>query len=145
MADIYDRAATIIRQIYDRRITTPPVLDMESNFPDGQKFALAWRAIREEALAVSRRLRVLHVTSTLGPGGAERQLANSVIRLAHMRNVGIEAELAVEDLNPVHGRDFFLAPIRATGIPVYCLDDERQEALIGRRSDRVCQYLCCLR
>jgi len=57
MADIYDRAATIIRQIYDRRITTPPVLDMESNFPDGRKFALAWQAIREEALAVSRRLR----------------------------------------------------------------------------------------
>jgi len=57
MADIYDRAATIIRQIYDRRITTPPVLDIESNFPDGRKFAMAWQAIREEALAVSRRLR----------------------------------------------------------------------------------------
>jgi aspartate beta-hydroxylase len=56
MADIYDRTATIIRQIYDRRITTPPVLDMESNFPDGRKFAAAWQAIREEALTVGRRL-----------------------------------------------------------------------------------------
>lgn len=71
-------------------------------------------------------LRVMHVTSSLGPGGAERQLANTLLRMTHLRNAGIEAELAVEDLNPAHGRDFFLKPIRETGIPVYSLDDERQ-------------------
>lgn len=74
------------------------------------------------------RLRVLHVTSTLGAGGAERQLANTVVHLAHLRGAGVEVELAVEDLNPAHGRDFFLPPIRSTGIPVYSLDEERQAA-----------------
>jgi aspartate beta-hydroxylase len=56
MADIYDRTANLIRQIYDRRITTPPVLDLATNFPDGERFVDAWQAIREEALAVGRRL-----------------------------------------------------------------------------------------
>jgi aspartate beta-hydroxylase len=56
MADIYDRTASLIRQIYDRRITTPAVLDLATNFPDWKKFAGAWQAIRDEALVVGRRL-----------------------------------------------------------------------------------------
>jgi aspartate beta-hydroxylase len=56
MADIYDRTARFIREIYDRRITTPAVLDLDSNFPNWQKFAGAWQAIRDEALVIARRL-----------------------------------------------------------------------------------------
>ena len=56
MADIYDRTARFIREIYDRRIATPAVLDLDSHFPDWQKFAGAWQAIRDEALVIARRL-----------------------------------------------------------------------------------------
>ncbi len=56
MAAIYDRTATFIREIYDWRIEAPPVLDVESNFPDWKKFVGAWPEIRDEALAIVRRL-----------------------------------------------------------------------------------------
>ncbi len=53
----YDRAANAIRQIYDRRIVGPPVLDLDSHFPDGRRFVGSWQKIRHEALAVGARLR----------------------------------------------------------------------------------------
>ena len=56
MAKFYDQSATIIRQIYDWRLRTPAVLDMKTHFPAGRDFAVAWEAIRGEALAVARRL-----------------------------------------------------------------------------------------
>jgi aspartate beta-hydroxylase len=56
MAAFYNRTAGVIRDIYDRRIQGPPVLDAESHFPDWKKFIGAWREIRDEALAVARRL-----------------------------------------------------------------------------------------
>jgi len=52
----YDRAADVIRTIYDSRIEAPPVLDLDQNFPDGWKFIEAWREIRAEAMAVAERL-----------------------------------------------------------------------------------------
>src|SRR5579864_2256485 len=53
---LYDQTATMIRWIYDSRIAGPPVLDLEEHFPAGLRFAQAWRALREEAIGVSRRL-----------------------------------------------------------------------------------------
>lgn len=53
----YDRAANAIRQIYDRRIVGPPVLDLDSHFPDARRFVGSWRKIRDEALVVGARLR----------------------------------------------------------------------------------------
>jgi aspartate beta-hydroxylase len=53
---MYDRTASFIRQIYDSRISTPAVLDLDANFPAWGKFSDNWEAIRDEALAVSRRL-----------------------------------------------------------------------------------------
>jgi aspartate beta-hydroxylase len=53
---LYDRTATLIRWIYDRRIIGPPVLDLDPHFPAGQRFAEAWRTIRDEAMAVAARL-----------------------------------------------------------------------------------------
>jgi aspartate beta-hydroxylase len=52
----YDRAADLLRLIYDGRIDGPPVLDMAAYFPDGFAFADAWRGIRDEALDLSRNL-----------------------------------------------------------------------------------------
>jgi glycosyltransferase involved in cell wall biosynthesis len=85
------------------------------------------------------RLRVLHVTSSLGAGGAERQLTNTVLRLAELRETGVEVELAVEDLSPAHGRDFFLPPISGVGTLIHCLREERQAGnwrdMLARRPD----------
>ena len=52
----YDQTATLIRWIYDRRIVGPPVLDLDAHFPAGERFAGAWRAIRDEAMTVATRL-----------------------------------------------------------------------------------------
>jgi aspartate beta-hydroxylase len=56
LAIFYDRAADLIRKIYDSRIQAPPVLDLDRHFPGGLKFARAWPEIRSEALDVARRL-----------------------------------------------------------------------------------------
>jgi aspartate beta-hydroxylase len=54
---VYDRAADLVRALYDHRISGPPVLDLDREFAPGAGFVEAWRTIREEALAVARRLR----------------------------------------------------------------------------------------
>ena len=56
MAAFYDLSADVIRGIYDRRIDAPAILDMDTFFPDGRKFAAAWREIRDEGLAVAQQL-----------------------------------------------------------------------------------------
>ena len=56
MAQPYDRAVDVVRAVYDRRISGPPVLDLDRDFPLGAGFVQAWPAIRDEALAVKRRL-----------------------------------------------------------------------------------------
>jgi len=56
MTQPYDQMVGVIRALYDRRISGPPVLDLEQDFARGAAFAQAWRAIREEALAVARGL-----------------------------------------------------------------------------------------
>lgn len=53
---LYDQTATLIRWIYDSRITGPPVLDLEAYFPAGLRFAEAWRTLRDEAMGVARQL-----------------------------------------------------------------------------------------
>src|SRR5207245_4966072 len=58
MAQSYDRAADVVRALYDKRISGPPVLDLEREFAAGAAFAEAWRTIRLEALAVATRLEV---------------------------------------------------------------------------------------
>jgi aspartate beta-hydroxylase len=56
MGFLYDRSAGLVRQIYDHRIAGPPVLDAAEHFPDALRFAAAWQAIRDEALAVATQL-----------------------------------------------------------------------------------------
>ena len=55
MGVFYDHAGRLIRGIYDRRIEGPPILD-PALFPDGARFAAAWRDIRAEAMALAGRL-----------------------------------------------------------------------------------------
>jgi glycosyltransferase involved in cell wall biosynthesis/tetratricopeptide (TPR) repeat protein len=113
----------------------------ERVFPDRLFDAVVQRAGAQSAATGggAEGLRILHVTSTLGSGGAERQLASTVAGLARLRNSGIEVELAAEDLNPAHGRDFFLPPIRETGAPVYSLADEERKGtwrdMLARRPE----------
>lgn len=56
MSFLYDQTANIIRNIYDSRITAPPVLDPKSHFPDAQRFVAAWPQLRDEARLVAVQL-----------------------------------------------------------------------------------------
>ena len=65
--DIYDRAGAALRWVYQRRIHSSPILDEGRNFPGGRRFADNWEAIRDEALAVSRRPRAVPLFHELMP------------------------------------------------------------------------------
>jgi aspartate beta-hydroxylase len=56
LAQPYDQAARVVRAIYDRRISGPPVLELDRDFGFGEVFVRAWETIRDEALTVARRL-----------------------------------------------------------------------------------------
>jgi len=53
MGYLYERGSDLVRQLYDWRIEGPPILTAEDHFPEAQRFAESWRAIRGEALAVA--------------------------------------------------------------------------------------------
>ncbi len=50
---LYDRAADVVRAIYDSRIATPATLAAEHYFPNAKRFTERWTDIRREALAVA--------------------------------------------------------------------------------------------
>ena len=56
MSTVYDLTGNLVRAIYDRRISTPPILDAASHFPAAGRFVAEWQIIRDEALAVARDL-----------------------------------------------------------------------------------------
>ena len=53
MGQLYDRAADVVRAVYDRRIATPATLEAERYFPNAKRFTDRWTHIRDEALAVA--------------------------------------------------------------------------------------------
>jgi len=57
VGQVYDRAAEIVRAIYDSRIRTPATLEAELYFPHAKRFDDHWTAIRDEALAVAGMLK----------------------------------------------------------------------------------------
>ncbi|MGE6301929.1 aspartyl/asparaginyl beta-hydroxylase domain-containing protein [Serratia liquefaciens] len=57
MSAIYDWSVLALRRIYDRCISSSPVLDSSRLFPDAQRFTAHWQQIREEALTVAQDLR----------------------------------------------------------------------------------------
>jgi aspartate beta-hydroxylase len=56
MSRVYDVASGALRALYDARVSNPPVLDLAERFPDGYRFADAWTALRDEAVALTRRM-----------------------------------------------------------------------------------------
>lgn len=56
MTLIYDQACDLVRKVYEKRIEGPPILDLNSHFPNAQRFTDSWRIIRDEALVIARRL-----------------------------------------------------------------------------------------
>lgn len=52
----YDGAVELLRRLYGRRISGPPVLDAAQYFPGAGRFLEQWGALREEALVVARNL-----------------------------------------------------------------------------------------
>jgi len=71
MNPAYDLASATVRWLYDRRIHGPAVLDPATAFPRAQSFIGAWRALREEALAVGARLREVPTFHELMPAQAD--------------------------------------------------------------------------
>ena len=57
VGQIYDRAANVVRAIYDSRIATPATLEAERYFPNARLFDERWIEIRDEAFAVAGMLR----------------------------------------------------------------------------------------
>ena len=53
---LYDNARDVVRSVYDARIDTPPVLDVEHYFPAARDFVACWQAVRDEALELRRNL-----------------------------------------------------------------------------------------
>lgn len=56
MLQLYDRAAHVVRGIYDRRIATPATLDAAHYFPNAKRFTERWTDIRREALGIAATL-----------------------------------------------------------------------------------------
>ncbi len=57
MSLAYDTAVGLVRSLYDRSITTPPVLDPVRYFPNATRFTERWHDIRSEALATAAELK----------------------------------------------------------------------------------------
>jgi len=53
VADWYYNLGEGLRWLYDRRIVTPAILDTGRYFPSAHRFAAAWEALRDEAMAVA--------------------------------------------------------------------------------------------
>lgn len=53
MASIYVGLGDGLRWLYDHRIGTPPILNVDRYFPNGRRFAAAWETLRDEALAIA--------------------------------------------------------------------------------------------
>ena len=53
MLQLYDRAAGVVRALYDRRIATPPLLDAAHYFPNAQLFVDRYAELRRDAMAIA--------------------------------------------------------------------------------------------
>jgi aspartate beta-hydroxylase len=53
VASLYDLSTDAIRRIYDRRVTSAPVLDVDSYFPGAKRFVEVWPKLRDEAQRIA--------------------------------------------------------------------------------------------
>jgi glycosyltransferase involved in cell wall biosynthesis/Flp pilus assembly protein TadD len=74
---------------------------------------------------------IIHVTASMGAGGAERQVALTLRGQAARRATGgMEPILIAGDLNPVTSRDFFMPGVLAAGVETVDLSNERAKGSI---------------
>jgi len=92
MSIVYDLAGDLVRTIYDRRISTPSVLDIDDHFPAARNFVAEWQTLRDEALVVARDL-------------------SSVPRFHEM--LPEQKDIAAKD-----GRDWRMFVLKAYGLPM---------------------------
>nr|MDQ2861880.1 glycosyltransferase [Pseudomonadota bacterium] len=105
-----------------------PVADAERDvFPDALFDRMSRSAVRRRF--VEAEPMVLHVTSSLAAGGSERQVALTVQGLAAAKGA-LRPELAVQDMNPLTERDFFLPTVQASGVEVSTLGELRGEGSV---------------
>lgn len=103
-------------------------VDLSKGAPEAVMEAIV-RGTPEAAAAEANRSAIL-VTSSLGPGGAERQVTYTVHGLDRIEHPFDSVDVVVETLTSANNRDFFLAELEATGRTVPDVgSDERSEAL----------------
>lgn len=89
---LYDFSTNLIRRIYDRRISDPPVLDAASRFPEAERFAEVWPILCDEA----------------------QRLAEDIGRIPRFHELMAEqASISAND-----GKDWRMFVLKAYGVPV---------------------------
>lgn len=74
---------------------------------------------------------IMHVTSSLGTGGAERQITYVMQGLCNAEyGVDESVTLVARDLDPRFGRDFYEPAVRASGVEIVKLNELRDEGFI---------------
>ncbi len=110
-ATLRARVATAIRYVDDHPLPDAPA----DIFPDAIITRIAQNA--PTRLWQDCTPQIVHVTASMGAGGAERQVALTLRgQAARHANGGMEPILIVGDLNPATARDFFLPEVLAAGI-----------------------------
>ena len=76
MDSLYEWSSRAIRRVFDARIKTPPVLNIDTYFPDARRFVAAWPQIRQEALALNEGARAIPRFHEIMPAQAEISAAD---------------------------------------------------------------------
>ena len=71
MSGFYDATVDGLRRIYDRRLSGPPVLDLNADFPSANRFVERWSALRDEALGLAQDINRIPRFHELMPAQAE--------------------------------------------------------------------------
>jgi glycosyltransferase involved in cell wall biosynthesis/tetratricopeptide (TPR) repeat protein len=117
------RAAAGFRYLRPSQADLVEIEPIGGQFPDVLFEDMVGRsAIRPRAEC---RNKVLHVSSTLASGGAERQVAVTVAGLARIEQ-SLAVEFVADDLDPANGRDFFLPVVEKARVPVHVLHAMRE-------------------
>lgn len=75
---------------------------------------------------------IVHLTSSLGPGGAERQVSVMLPELLRNSDSGFEPSLVLHSSDPQYSRDFFLPDVLKREVPVVILEDEANGGSVRR-------------
>jgi len=104
-----------------------PIQPVTGLFPDKLFHAMVQKAAPDTS---GNRHGVVQFSSSLGAGGAERQVAYVIQGLMQDPHVAGPCRLVVNSLNPQSGNDFFLPEVEKSGCDITNLDDLREGASI---------------